>query len=151
MILWPILAIVLSVSVVILSLLLLYVDDWQRDLRTNHASTSDDPQSPLAAVRSDLPVAELANHCIAAVARLPRWRLNRLDEGGGEVTIRFRRATPLLRFKDDVVVRIAPEGEGSILRAESKSRLGSADFGQNPRNLRELLAALKEPKRGVMS
>jgi hypothetical protein len=119
------------------------VDDWQRDLNTNFAVTSDEPAAPLPARRSDLPPAELAKDVIAAAAKLPGWRLDKLVEGEGIVTLRFIRTTRLLRFKDDIEVSISPWAEGSILRAESRSRIGRGDLGQNPRNLRELLAAVK--------
>ena len=141
---WPTVAIVLSLGAVGLALLSLYIEDWSRDFTMNTASTSDDTKSALAAYRSDLPSAELANHTIAAAGRLPGWHLAKLEEGQGVVTLRFVRSTRLLRFKDDITVRITSEDGGSILRADSKSRLGKGDLGQNPRNLRELLAALKE-------
>jgi uncharacterized protein (DUF1499 family) len=140
--LWPTLAVLLSVASVAIAIVALYVDDWRRDLTSNSASTSDDPRASLASPHSDLPPAELANHVVSVAGNLPRWRLAKLEEGSGVVTIRFIRATPLFRFKDDITVRVTPDGTGSILHAESKSRLGTADFGQNPRNLRELLDAL---------
>lgn len=141
---FPIVAIVLSILAVAFAIVSLYIDDWQRDFVTSTAATVDEPHAALAAHRSDLPPAELANHTIAVVGHLPRWRLVKLDEGHGEVTIRFVHATPLLRLKDDITVRISPDNGGSVLRAESKSRLLKGDFGQNPRNLRELLAALDD-------
>lgn len=141
---WPTVAIVLSIAAISLALLSLYVEDWKRDFSSNTASTSDDPKSSLPAYRSDMPAAELANHTIAAAGQLAGWHLAKLDEGKGVVTLRFIRSTRLFRFKDDITVHIATEDGGSILRAESKSRLGKGDLGQNPRNLRELLAAVKE-------
>ncbi len=141
---WPTVAIVLSIGAVSLTLVSLVVEDWPRDFTTNTASTSDDPKAPLAAHRSDLPPAELANHAIAAAGKLPGWHLAKLEEGQGVVTLRFVRSTRVLRFKDDITLHIVAEDGGSILRADSKSRIGKGDLGQNPRNLRELLAALKE-------
>jgi uncharacterized protein (DUF1499 family) len=141
--LWPVLAVLISVAVVSVAIVSLYVDDWQRDFTTNHAATSDNPKSPLPAFRSELTPAELANHAMAVMGKVPRWRLSKLDEGDGEVTLHFVHATRLARFADDVTVRVSPEEEGSILRAESRSRIGKGDLGQNPRNLRELLEAVK--------
>jgi hypothetical protein len=46
-------------------------------------------------------------------------------------------------LKSDVTLRISSDDGGSILRAESISRFGRADLGQSPRNLHELLAALR--------
>lgn len=47
--------------------------------------------------------------------------------------------TRILRFKDDVVIRVRPSLNGSRLDARSASRVGSSDFGVNARRLRELL------------
>lgn len=141
---WPTLAVVLSIGIISVAIISLYVEDWSRDFTQNTASTSDDPKAALPAFHSDLPPAELANHTIAVAGKLPGWHLAKLDEGQGNVTLRFVRTTRLMRFKDDITVVIQPEDGGSILRADSKSRLGKGDLGQNPRNLRELLAGLKE-------
>jgi uncharacterized protein (DUF1499 family) len=142
--LWPTLAVLLSIVVLKFAIVALFVDDWRRDLTTNEATWGDEPGAVLPTYRSDLPPAELANHVIAVAGKLPRWRLAKLEEGDGEVAIRFVRSTRLLRFQDDIFVRIATAGEGSSLWASSKSRLGKGDLGQNPRNLRELHAALEE-------
>ncbi|MBI3993104.1 MAG: DUF1499 domain-containing protein [Candidatus Lambdaproteobacteria bacterium] len=45
-------------------------------------------------------------------------------------------------FKDDVVVRIRPEGEGSRVDVRSKSRVGRSDTGTNARRIREFLRRL---------
>lgn len=48
-------------------------------------------------------------------------------------------------FIDDVTVRVEANGEGgSIVFAESQSRLGRSDFGQNARTLRRLYARLEQ-------
>ncbi len=139
---WPTLAVLLSLAALALVMVAWQVDDWGRDLTTNTASTSDDPRSALPAHRSGLPPAELARHVLSAIDKLPRWQLAELTEGDGKVMLHLVRSTPLLRFRDDIMVTISPEPTGSILRAVSQSRIGKGDLGQNPRNLRELLSAL---------
>jgi len=141
--LWPTLAVLLSLLALVVVIVALQVDDWRRDLTTNTASTSDDPRSALPAHHSELAPAELARHVLSVIDKLPRWRLAKLTEGDGQVTLHLVRSTPLLRFQDDITVAISPEPTGSILRAVSQSRVGKGDLGQNPRNLRELLSALK--------
>jgi uncharacterized protein (DUF1499 family) len=141
--LWLALALLVSVVIALLTIAALYVDDWRRDFTTNYAATSDDPQSPLAALHSDLSPTELANRTAAAVATLPRWRLTQRDAEGQEVTLHFVHTTRLARFVDDITVRISPHENGSILQAESRSRIGKGDLGQNPRNLRALLEAVE--------
>ena len=90
-------------------------------------------------------MAELA---LDAASGLARWQLVEQNESGGIIQLHFVRATPLWRFKDDIRVRIAPAaGGGSLLTAESRSRVGKGDLGQNPRNLRELLGAIRAAER----
>lgn len=46
-------------------------------------------------------------------------------------------------FKDDVVVRIRPEGSGSVIDVRSVSRVGQSDLGKNAERISELLTALR--------
>jgi uncharacterized protein (DUF1499 family) len=73
-----------------------------------------------------------------AINKLPRWTSESTDERG----LRATRASRLIRFKDDVTVRIESHENGSRVEFESASRVGKSDLGQNPRNLKELIAAL---------
>ncbi|MGI8650948.1 MAG: DUF1499 domain-containing protein [Rubrobacter sp.] len=83
--------------------------------------------------------ADLAKALKAVAAKRPKWEAK--DERDGE--FRLVRTTRILRFKDDVTASVSPEGEdGSKLVAESASRVGKSDFGQNPRNLKELFSAV---------
>lgn len=49
-------------------------------------------------------------------------------------------------FKDDVVIRITAEGNGSRLDIRSMSRVGISDVGKNAERIRKFLAAVKEAK-----
>jgi len=49
-------------------------------------------------------------------------------------------------FKDDIVIRIQPEGTGSRLDIRSMSRVGKSDLGKNAERIRKFFAALKEAK-----
>ena len=51
--------------------------------------------------------------------------------------------TLLFGFKDDVVVRVAPDGEGSRIDVRSLSRVGRSDVGTNARRIRDYLRKLK--------
>jgi uncharacterized protein (DUF1499 family) len=51
--------------------------------------------------------------------------------------------TSFLRFQDDVKVKVAETREGTRMECWSSSRLGIYDFGQNARNLRQLLHAVE--------
>ena len=46
------------------------------------------------------------------------------------------------RFKDDVVIRIRPTAEGSVIDARSLSRVGLGDVGTNAKRLRAFFTAL---------
>ena len=45
--------------------------------------------------------------------------------------------TPFVGFKDDVVIRVRPEGSGARIDVRSKSRIGKGDMGVNARRVRE--------------
>src|SRR5689334_1269564 len=77
----------------------------------------------------------------AAVAGLPRWRVESADAAAGTVTA--TRRTRLFRFTDDVTIRLEPVAAGTRVHARSQSRVGKGDFGQNRRNVMELFAALR--------
>ncbi len=51
--------------------------------------------------------------------------------------------TPWMHFKDDVVIRIHPEGDGTRVDVRSTSRVGKGDMGVNAARIRGFLAALK--------
>ena len=53
--------------------------------------------------------------------------------------------TPLLRFKDDVVVRVVPALNGSRVDIRSVSRFGRGEMGANAKRVRAFLAALAAP------
>lgn len=47
-------------------------------------------------------------------------------------------------FKDDVVIRIRPDGTGSVVDVRSKSRVGLSDVGANAARIQRYLDALSE-------
>jgi uncharacterized protein (DUF1499 family) len=80
----------------------------------------------------------------AAVSRLSRFAFVGAGRGPGGSEVQYVASTPVFRFKDDVNVRIRREGGKTKVTVRSKSRTGKIDFGQNARNVRELLAALDQ-------
>jgi uncharacterized protein (DUF1499 family) len=50
--------------------------------------------------------------------------------------------TLLFGFKDDIVVRVAPSGNGSRVDVRSLSRVGKSDFGVNANRIRKFLREL---------
>ncbi len=51
--------------------------------------------------------------------------------------------SPWFGFRDDIVVRIRPQGTGSRIDIRSKSRMGESDLGGNAERVRAFIARLK--------
>jgi len=75
-----------------------------------------------------------------AAARAMEWEIVAADTAAGR--IEATATTPFFAFKDDVVVRIMPEGGGSRIDVRSVSRVGRSDIGTNARRVRAYLARL---------
>ena len=56
--------------------------------------------------------------------------------------------TLLFGFKDDVVVRITPQAQGSVVDVRSLSRVGGSDFGTNAKRVRAYLRRLSDSANG---
>ncbi len=65
------------------------------------------------------------------------WQIQHEDREAG--TIEAVAVTPLFRFRDDVVIRIRREGNGSRIDIRSASRLGISDLGTNARRIRHFI------------
>jgi len=72
----------------------------------------------------------------------PTWSLGERRLGNAGVKLSLTRRTRILRFVDDIEISIEPSDDGSSVTAESRSRIGKGDLGQNRRNLLELRDAL---------
>jgi uncharacterized protein (DUF1499 family) len=77
-----------------------------------------------------------------AAARGMGWEVVAHDRGAGR--IEAIATTRLMRFKDDVAVRLREDGARTRVDVRSKSRLGRGDLGTNARRIRRYLAALTE-------
>jgi uncharacterized protein (DUF1499 family) len=103
----------------------------------NIAVTADEAADPVLRSRRDsAPPAATRARIVAAIGRLPRWRL--LSDSGD--VLWATRTTRLFRFVDDIYIGIEASGPGSIVRVRSASRVGRSDLGQNRRNIAELWA-----------
>jgi len=71
---------------------------------------------------------------LAAAKRMPRWTIVAADAAAR--SIEAAASTAVLRFKDDVVIEVRPNGSGSAVHMRSKSRLGRGDFGANADRIR---------------
>jgi uncharacterized protein (DUF1499 family) len=80
-----------------------------------------------------------------AAARAAGWTIIASDPGAGR--IEATATTPWFGFRDDVVVRVAPDGRGSRVDVRSVSRIGKGDLGANAHRVREFTAAVAAPLR----
>jgi len=75
-----------------------------------------------------------------AAARAQGWEI--VDTAPAEGRIEATDTTRWFGFKDDVVVRVRPEGTGSRVDVRSLSRVGRGDVGKNAARVRAYLHAL---------
>lgn len=111
--------------------------------RLNHVETGRTPEYPDLQVRSySLGPRRLGQALEDALRKRPRWTVVGSGEGPQGVVVTAVHETRVFRFKDDVTARIRRQGGRTVVSVRSRSRVGKWDFGQNARNVRELLAAL---------
>lgn len=106
----------------------------------NQASTEPPTHRDLSPVTLPVPLEAAAERVRAAVATLPRWRV---EPDSDTSQLHLTRRTRLVRFVDDIRLRLLPDGTGTTIHAESRSRVGVGDLGQNRRNILELWSALR--------
>ncbi len=73
-------------------------------------------------------------------ARAMGWEI--VAVAPGDLRIEATDTTLLFGFKDDIVVRVAPSGNGSRVDVRSLSRVGKSDFGVNAKRVRKFLRQL---------
>ncbi len=94
----------------------------------------------IAPLKSKLPPAELFAHA-ARVAGEMGWEVVAAAPQDGR--IEATATTRAFAFKDDVAIRIRPDGAGSVLDMRSMSRLGRSDVGANADRIRAFFAKLQ--------
>jgi uncharacterized protein (DUF1499 family) len=111
--------------------------------RLNDVETGRTPEYPELRPRdyaaSEDSVLRAAKQCLE---RLPRWSFVGAGSGPAGSELRAVHATRVFGFKDDVTIRIGREAARTHVSVRSRSRIGAWDFGQNARNIRELLGEL---------
>jgi uncharacterized protein (DUF1499 family) len=80
------------------------------------------------------------------IARASRWEIVAAvaDDGRIEATA----TTDWFGFKDDLIIRIMPEGSGSRVDMRSVSRVGRSDLGANARRIREFMRLIAAANAG---
>ena len=93
----------------------------------------------LEPVRLAAPPAQAFEQALAAVYAM-RWQLVEADAPGGR--IEATDTTFWFGFKDDVVIRVRPDGGGSRIDVRSLSRVGGGDAGTNAARIRDYIETL---------
>lgn len=137
---------VIVAAIVILSVTLvaLQVDDWKRDLSTNHATTDVDSSNPnMRPLTTSLSLKE-SEEVVRRVARkLNRWQFVDASDTDDKKVVHLTRTSFLFRFVDDIHVTLSPAEEETLIELESQSRIGKGDLGQNPRNIQAFMKELR--------
>ena len=95
----------------------------------------------LVPIRVDGSVSEVLASA-ETIAREKGWKIVSADVESGRME-----ATAFaswIRFRDDVVLRVVPEGSQSVVDMRSVSRVGISDLGVNADRIRNFLAELQE-------
>ncbi|WP_189404721.1 DUF1499 domain-containing protein [Alteromonas halophila] len=95
----------------------------------------------LKTVKLAQPVDEVYQAAEAAVATLG-WK--RVTDGARENTIEATDTTLWFGFKDDVVIRLTPEGDNTLVDVRSKSRVGKSDLGKNAERINTFMETLRD-------
>jgi uncharacterized protein (DUF1499 family) len=112
---------------------------------SNRANTTEPTHPDLTPLVLPLSPTEAVERVRAVTEGLPRWRVEGADDGA----LRLTRRTRVFGFVDDVALRFVPVGPGTLIHAESQSRVGVGDLGQNRRNILELFGAIRNAERGM--
>jgi uncharacterized protein (DUF1499 family) len=78
---------------------------------------------------------------LRAAKAMPRWTVSPREEVG---EIRAEARTRMMRFVDDVSIRVTMDGARTRVDVRSASRIGRGDFGQNARRIRAFFSALDQ-------
>lgn len=73
---------------------------------------------------------------------MSRWEL--INDDKVNHILEFIATTMLMRYKDDVIIKITPEKTGSTIHMRSKSRVGKSDLGMNAQRIRDFSAKFRE-------
>jgi uncharacterized protein (DUF1499 family) len=74
-------------------------------------------------------------------ARAQGWRVSAEDRAAGRIEATAQ--SFWYGFVDDIVIRVTPSGEGSVVDVRSVSRVGLSDLGANAKRIRAFRDALQ--------
>ena len=83
----------------------------------------------------------IASRVEAAAKQMPNWEILRSDPGAH--VLEGVATSSLFRFKDDFVVEVRAQDNGSVVQMRSKSRDGKGDIGANAARIKAFFAKLQ--------
>jgi uncharacterized protein (DUF1499 family) len=98
--------------------------------------------SDLHAVRLAAAPDQALQRAERVAAAMPTWTVTKVDPAKG--TIEAVSESKVFGFQDDIVIRVRPDGAGSVVDMRSKSRDGKGDMGVNAKRIRAYVAALEQ-------
>jgi uncharacterized protein (DUF1499 family) len=104
----------------------------------NWANTTEPTHPDLSPLELPAPVPEAAARVKTAAGTIRGWSVHAETDS----TLHLLRRTRVFRFVDDIKLTLEPTAAGTRVHAESRSRVGSGDLGQNRRNILELWKAI---------
>ena len=107
----------------------------------NWADTTEPTHPDLGPLERAVPVADALRGIVETIQTMPNWSVVALDAVAG--TLHLTRRTGTIRYIDDVRLTASQIASGCRIHAESRSRVGLGDFGQNRRNILELWQAIR--------
>ncbi|HYH99043.1 DUF1499 domain-containing protein [Hyalangium sp.] len=99
-----------------------------------------DSYKNLKPLRVSAPPDAVFEQALALAREQPRWKVTTVDPQARtfEGVVESR----LFRFRDDFIVRVRADGEGTRVDMRSKSRVGKGDLGANAQRIEQFLQAL---------
>ena len=94
-------------------------------------------------VRLDSAPPETLRRAEQVAGGMPHWTVTKVDADAG--TIEAIAESVVFGFRDDIVIRVRPDRDGSVVDVRSKSRQGRGDMGANAARIRAYVATLEQP------
>lgn len=126
----------IGVGLVVLVVVRIVAGCFNPALNINDVTTGATPEYPdLQPQRFAAPVERVFDAASAVARATANWELTKEDRATG--VIEAVATTPLMRFKDDVTITVARDGEQTKVVVRSRSRVGKGDLGANAKRIRK--------------
>lgn len=112
-----------------------------KDRDMNYLEASKTRQQELYQDLSPLPLhgnpESIFKKIVALSKKQSDWNIIRADDAN--FRLEAVATTALLKFSDDIVIEVRPDGKNAVVHMRSKSRLGKSDLGANYKRIKAFL------------